>query len=476
MGRLEDPNSYIPQGQDLVTPLARTLQYGGEQAAQNAYARGAAQQGMIGGLAGAAMQGVEQYQQEKALSRQDQAFTDAVSSWDGQDPRTLVASLKMFPPDKRAQIAQGIISLHEMTGKADQAEAQRFGHVLLAAGEMSDDMMRRLYPGLVQQSQHLHGPLGMPALPPEWDPKIRPDMVAFGRMLTGEKAPEVKTREVKTRLEGGGERVQIVEDKPGQEFTSAPEPPPSITPYQQEELGLQRKRLALEQQQAARGPARGEHLMEVPGPNGTILQKLVPDEELRQGVQMAPKSTGNKPVTGAERQTLAFYNRAQSAHDSIKAIEDSVAKYGVMDQQRLGYGGVGENYLKSPEMQEYRKDQRQFTEARLRKESGAAIPESEFKNDARMYFAQPGDSPQLIEKKRQDREKVLNGLAYASGRAYEEYYGSPAPTPMNEAKAASPAATAQSQGMVKPVTKAEFEKLPSGALFRAPDGKVYRKD
>jgi hypothetical protein len=75
--------------------------------------------------------------------------------------------------------------------------------------------------------------------------------------------------------------------------------------------------------------------------------------------------------------------------------------------------------------QQYRQAQRAFTEARLRKESGAAIPNTEFENDAKTYFAQPGDTPATITQKESARAKLLEGLGYSAGKAYEEFYGQP---------------------------------------------------
>ena len=82
------------------------------------------------------------------------------------------------------------------------------------------------------------------------------------------------------------------------------------------------------------------------------------------------------------------------------------------------------NVFQTRDQQRYRQAQRTFTEARLRKESGAAIPLAEYENDSRTYFAQPGDTPQVRTQKRQARQTVLNGLKFAAGRAYDEFYGS----------------------------------------------------
>jgi hypothetical protein len=133
-----------------------------------------------------------------------------------------------------------------------------------------------------------------------------------------------------------------------------------------------------------------------------------------------------KPVTGAERQTLAFYNRMKDALANIESgdqgqtLEDLIASQGTLGQIQ---GQFAPNMLQNTNQQKYRQSQRAYTEARLRKESGAAIPESEFQNDARTYFVQPGDAPDVVKQKRLSRKTVLEGLRNASGRAYQEFYG-----------------------------------------------------
>jgi hypothetical protein len=138
---------------------------------------------------------------------------------------------------------------------------------------------------------------------------------------------------------------------------------------------------------------------------------------------------GMKPATPAERQSLAFYNRAQ---DAVKTLTEAPADQpGSSLEMRIAHqstagqlqGQYAPNMLQTSEQQAYRQAQRAFTEARLRKESGAAIPESEFINDARTYFAQPGDSPQMIAQKQKSRETLLAGMKFAAGKAVGEFYG-----------------------------------------------------
>lgn len=145
------------------------------------------------------------------------------------------------------------------------------------------------------------------------------------------------------------------------------------------------------------------------------------------------KATTAKAPTGAERQTLAFYNRMKEALANIEpstegaqGLEDQIASQGLVGQWQ---GQVLPNVAQTKEQQLYRQAQRAFTEARLRKESGAAINDAEYAKDATTYFVQPGDKPETVKQKREARREVLNGIANTSGSAYREYYGEDAPKP-----------------------------------------------
>ena len=172
---------------------------------------------------------------------------------------------------------------------------------------------------------------------------------------------------------------------------------------------------------AARNVTANDRLVQIMGPNGTPIWVREADAVGKPAAQAA------RAVTGQERQALAFYNRAQKATEDIAApdksgtsLEDRVSKSGVATQIGLQYAP---NMLQTQDMQAYRQAQRAFTEARLRKESGAAIPTGEYENDAKTYFAQPGDDAATIEQKRKARAVVLDGLKFGSGKAYDEYYG-----------------------------------------------------
>lgn len=131
--------------------------------------------------------------------------------------------------------------------------------------------------------------------------------------------------------------------------------------------------------------------------------------------------------TGLEKTTLGFYQRLKGAEDVFKSLESHISKMGWIEQGRLKYTPDWANFTQSPENQMLQTAMRQFTEARLRKESGAAIPPHEYESDRKMFFPQPGDDPKNLALKARNRASLMNSYAFQSGRAYKEYYGEEAP-------------------------------------------------
>lgn len=142
------------------------------------------------------------------------------------------------------------------------------------------------------------------------------------------------------------------------------------------------------------------------------------EDEYQPGDQ--PTGTRERPVTGAERTALSFFLRAKDASENLAALEDRVVNASPIEQARLQWAP---NMLQSDDEQLYRQAQRQFTEARLRKDSGATIKKDEYESDAKTYFAQPGDSVAVLEQKRRARAKALNAIKVTAGRAYAEHFG-----------------------------------------------------
>jgi hypothetical protein len=162
------------------------------------------------------------------------------------------------------------------------------------------------------------------------------------------------------------------------------------------------------------------------------------------------RNPDNKPPTGKETDAMGYYKRAAEAIVDAESLQPEISKLGLIGQARLQYGP---NFTQSETEQQYRQAQRAFTEARLRKESGAAIPAAEYENDAKTYFYQPGDGPKVTAQKERRRQDVLESLRIGAGRAYTQYTGEDKPTAAN-----APAAKE---------AEAQWE--------RGPDGKPRRK-
>jgi len=123
-----------------------------------------------------------------------------------------------------------------------------------------------------------------------------------------------------------------------------------------------------------------------------------------------------------------FFNKAPLRSEPAKP-DSSHSEALALESQFAGFSGQAAltmpNLLQGPSAQQYIRAQREFTEARLRRESGAAIPESEFATDRKTYFIQPGDRPDTIVRKQLARARLLQNMAFQSGPAWRELMGRP---------------------------------------------------
>lgn len=159
-----------------------------------------------------------------------------------------------------------------------------------------------------------------------------------------------------------------------------------------------------------------------------------------------------------------------------------------MWQNTLGkLPGVAANYATSPDYQKFDQAKRDFVNAVLRRESGAAISQSEFDNATKQYFPQPGDSKERIAEKRRNRQDAIAGVAGGGGQNYRPPFtfdqaGGMVPTgnpgqgsaSVPQAAAASQAPNAQNQP-VKVGSAQERDALPPGTPYIAPDGSLRTK-
>ncbi|CAB4147891.1 hypothetical protein UFOVP1614_21 [uncultured Caudovirales phage] len=138
-------------------------------------------------------------------------------------------------------------------------------------------------------------------------------------------------------------------------------------------------------------------------------------------VRFGPKSTAEN-LTEAQGKSTGFALRAKQASDILDIVgKDGKIQPGVLKRVGESVPLVGEglgtmlNFTQSAPEQRVEQAQRSFVNAILRQESGAAINESEFNNAKKQYFPQPGDSKDVIEQKRLNRETAVKSLEVAAG-------------------------------------------------------------
>ena len=144
-----------------------------------------------------------------------------------------------------------------------------------------------------------------------------------------------------------------------------------------------------------------------------------------------------KPLTEFQGKSSGFGVRAATAHEQLNALEggalggefDTFPGYqngpvqpGVIKRSAEALPLIGEsmgtalNFTQSAAQQRVDQAQRNFVNATLRQESGAAISQGEWDNAKKQYFPQPGDDASVIEQKRKNREQVIGGFKTSAGR------------------------------------------------------------
>lgn len=155
----------------------------------------------------------------------------------------------------------------------------------------------------------------------------------------------------------------------------------------------------------------------VTGPNGEIIF-MTPQgifQKPADGSAASPVGQGtNIPVTGPKysedmRKAGGFALRADAADKIVS--DPKIASAGTsLTEAGLSNIPIVGNYLVGPEYQKYDQAQRDFINAVLRRESGAAISESEFQNARKQYFPQPGDGPEVLAQKADNRKLAIESL------------------------------------------------------------------
>lgn len=150
---------------------------------------------------------------------------------------------------------------------------------------------------------------------------------------------------------------------------------------------------------------------EVTGPDGTPM--LVQQD--RQGsiqpvAGFGPKSGASKPLNDTQAKALLFGTRMNAADKLLGGLAAQGTTTSVPGTN-VGYGvGAVVSALAGDKQQQLNQAKRDFLNAVLRRESGAAIGASEFDSGDKQYFPQPGDGPGVIVQKAQNRQLAIQGI------------------------------------------------------------------
>lgn len=124
-------------------------------------------------------------------------------------------------------------------------------------------------------------------------------------------------------------------------------------------------------------------------------------------VSVTQGPTGGK-MTEANSKDMVYATRAAGALPTIDQMGDSLTSLG---ETVGGNAPVVGNYMKSPEFQQAEQAGKEFLQAILRKDTGAAITKQEVDEYGSVYLPRPGDSPEVLAQKKASRQRALRALA-----------------------------------------------------------------
>lgn len=186
-------------------------------------------------------------------------------------------------------------------------------------------------------------------------------------------------------------------------------------------------------------------------------------------VTLTEGTVGNMPkLTESEGRNSGFYGRGI---ESQKILNDLESQGTSIWNKTVGSLPVVGNFARSEDAQKYDQARRNFINAVLRRESGAVISPEEFANAEQQYFPQPGDGPEVIEQKRNNRDTTIQGLKVSSGQGAQFALPPGAQPPA----APLPPAPPQNQNVPRVTSPADYERLPSGSRYTDPNGNIRTK-
>jgi soluble lytic murein transglycosylase-like protein len=285
-----------------------------------------------------------------------------------------------------------------------------------------------------------------------------------------------------------GAGASLVDPRTGRVIVTAPARPeraeaPRYGVIGQDEFG---------QPQYGYPPTREEFAARGAAPTATISRgKIARDNAQReaeaerlglQGEDRVQYITSGRIPSGGEKQTGEQANAATFAtrmNEAEKIISDPT-NYSAA----LGAGGIARDLASGipiignvltgaapggVQYQKFDQARRDFVNAVLRKESGAAITPEEFENAEKQYFPIPGNPPEVIAQKEANRATAIDTIAAGGTASFRKGFAEA------RAKSKKPKDTpsGKDSGVAIVESPEAARSLPKGTRFRAPDGREF---
>lgn len=147
--------------------------------------------------------------------------------------------------------------------------------------------------------------------------------------------------------------------------------------------------------------------------NGDALEPIPggPADPATKGAKLS------KPPTEGQAKALMFGSRMAIADEILSDLTGKYSPAAVNAKTASesmpligGLAGLAGNAVLSDSDQQAEQAQRDFINAVLRRESGAVIADTEFRNAAKQYFPQPGDSKAVLVQKAANRRTAIAGM------------------------------------------------------------------
>ena len=177
---------------------------------------------------------------------------------------------------------------------------------------------------------------------------------------------------------------------------------------------LKQSTIKLNEAQVANLPVKQQR--EAEAYNADLAKKKLDIQKAQQELAKGPEAKDT------QYNAALFGKRAQQAEQVFNTLEATG-----YDRTSAGQGLMSllPGAAQGGELKQQNQAETNFLTAVLRKESGAAISPEEFKMGEANYFPRVGDTPKVLEQKRQARLQAIEGLKAAAGPAWEQVKSAP---------------------------------------------------